>query len=369
MGNGPAKQYRHVAGKPLLLHSIEAFYACQDCREIILVVSDDARDEALQLTRDYPDLHFASGGDTRRQSVSNGLQILSDIPTAPELVFIHDAARPGLTQNVIDSLQMALEDADGALPALPVTDSLARADDRQLQDTVERERLYRVQTPQAFHLKPILSAHRNWRDGKEATDDARMVMAMGGKVAHVDGDERLMKITYADDIDRYEALTTKGAAMMRIGKGYDVHRLEEGEELWLCGIRIEHSHGLSGHSDADVAIHALCDAIFGALGEGDIGTHFPPSDEKWRGAASSQFLAEAMRMARAAGYRLANCDLTIICEVPKIGPHRQDMRRKLAEIMQVDERCVSVKATTTEGLGFAGRREGIAADAIVLLKQ
>ena len=227
----------------------------------------------------------------------------------------------------------------------------------------EREVLRRVQTPQAFRYADILAAHRAWTGATDAGDDAQVFAAMQGSVALVQGDERLKKITFAEDL-----METATQTPMRIGQGYDVHRLAEGEELWLCGIKLEHTHGLAGHSDADVALHAITDAVLGAVGEGDIGTHFPPSDPQWSGARSGQFLEHAVKLAGEAGYAVGNIDLTIICEAPKIGPHRPAMRNEVARLTGLSESAVSIKATTTEKLGFTGRGEGIAAQAIVALQ-
>ena len=278
-------------------------------------------------------------------------------------VLIHDAARPDLPQHVTERLVDMLDVHEGAIPVLPVVDSIALANaDGMMSGKAERESLRRVQTPQAFRFDAILAAHRAWQGATDAGDDAQVLMASSGSVALVDGDERLKKITFAEDLVEHEA----GPAF-RIGQGYDVHRLETGEELWLCGVQIPHDKGLAGHSDADVALHAITDAVLGAIGAGDIGTHFPPSDPQWRGARSAQFLAHAVKLAGEAGYKVGNVDLTLICEAPKIGPHRPAMRAAVAQIMGAPESCVSIKATTTEKLGFTGRGEGIAAQAIVLL--
>lgn len=226
--------------------------------------------------------------------------------------------------------------------------------------------LWRIQTPQAFHFETILTAHREWNEATEATDDARMVMATGGEVALVQGDEQLTKYTFASDFDNLNS--QRGAIPeMRSGTGFDVHRFVDGAELWLCGVKVDYPQGLSGHSDADVALHAITDAILGAAALGDIGDHFPPSDPQWRGAASDQFLLHALQLVTAKGYGLGNIDLTIMCEAPKIGPHRQAMRLRIAEILHADVEQISVKATTTERLGFTGRGEGIAAQAIATL--
>jgi len=287
-----------------------------------------------------------------------GLEALAGTP--PVHVLIHDAARPILPRAVIDRLLAALTDHPGAIPVLPVVDSLCHADGEVMGAAAHREALRRVQTPQAFRYADILASHRAWDTTPTAGDDAQVAQAAGLTVALVDGDEALHKLTYAHDFDA--ALPS-----IRVGTGFDVHALAPGEDLWLCGVKIDHTHGLAGHSDADVAIHALVDAILGAVGAGDIGQHFPPSDARWRGASSDQFLTHAVALAAEAGYRIGNVDVTIICEAPKIGPHREAMRGALARIMGTPVSAVSVKATTTERLGFTGRGEGIAAQAAATL--
>jgi 2-C-methyl-D-erythritol 4-phosphate cytidylyltransferase / 2-C-methyl-D-erythritol 2,4-cyclodiphosphate synthase len=276
---------------------------------------------------------------------------------SPELVLIHDAARPGLPLAVIDRLLAALKSHSGAIPVLPVVDSLAHAEGALMGSPARREDLRRVQTPQAFRYAEILAAHRDWDGEASAGDDAQVAQAHGMEIGLVEGDEALHKLTFAGDF-------AAAGASVRVGSGFDVHRLADGEELWLCGIRIEHHQGLAGHSDADVALHAVVDALLGAVGAGDIGDHFPPSDPQWRGASSDRFIAHAASLVEKAGYAVANVDLTLICEAPKIGPHRQAMRERLAELLGVDIEAVSVKATTTEKLGFTGRGEGIAAQAV-----
>jgi 2-C-methyl-D-erythritol 4-phosphate cytidylyltransferase/2-C-methyl-D-erythritol 2,4-cyclodiphosphate synthase len=304
-------------------------------------------------------VRFVHGGATRQESVRAGLEALAG--DAPARVLIHDAARPDLPQEVVARLLTALDEHPGAIPVLPVVDSIAVAGAHgTMAGKAEREALRRVQTPQAFRYPAILAAHRAWQGAPDAGDDAQVLMASSGSAALVDGDERLKKITFAEDLMDQSTLPP-----IRIGQGYDVHRLEAGEELWLGGVLIPHDKGLAGHSDADVALHAITDAVLGAVGEGDIGTHFPPSDPQWRGARSGQFLEHAVGLARAAGYAIANVDLTLICEAPKIGPHRPAMRAEVARLMGLAEQAVSIKATTTEKLGFTGRGEGIAAQAIV----
>lgn len=371
-GGGIPKQYRMVAGRPLLRHSYAALAEHPAITERILVIGRGQEAAAAEAVKDLPPAIFVTGGEFRRDSVRAALDWLADAP--PDFVLIHDAARPFLPAHVIDDLIAALAHHTGATPVLPVVDSLARGD-RIMGETVEREGLWRIQTPQAFRYDAIMRAHRTWDIQREASDDARMLMAAGGDVALVKGSERLAKFTFAsdfaDDNDDTIAEKTLGdkedgmtQPAFRSGTGYDVHRLAIGEELWLCGIRLDHHSGLSGHSDADVALHALTDAILGAMALGDIGDHFPPSDARWRGAASDQFLAHAMTLARQKGYQLANVDVTIICEAPRIGPHRAAMRARLAEILMVSAEQISVKATTTEKLGFTGREEGIAAQAV-----
>jgi 2-C-methyl-D-erythritol 4-phosphate cytidylyltransferase/2-C-methyl-D-erythritol 2,4-cyclodiphosphate synthase len=358
VGGDTPKQFRMWRGKALIRHSIEALKAA-GAAPLAVVIAADARAQAKTALAGIEGLHFVDGGATRQDSVHAGLEALA--PAAPESVLIHDAARPDLPRAVIDRLLVALADHPGAIPVLPVVDSLAlAADDGTMGGKAARETLRRVQTPQAFRFPAILAAHRAWEGSTDAGDDAQVLTASSGSVALVDGDERLKKITFAEDL-----MDTPTLPAFRIGQGFDVHRLEAGEELWLGGVLIPHDKGLAGHSDADVALHAITDAVLGAVGEGDIGTHFPPSDPQWRGARSGQFLEHAVGLARAAGYAIANVDLTLICEAPKIGPHRPAMRSEVARLMGLAEHAVSIKATTTEKLGFTGRGEGIAAQAIV----
>lgn len=363
-GSDMPKQYLPLAGRPVLAHCHAAFKAHPRIGEIIVVIG--AGQEAAAYATLGPDVHLVTGGATRRQSVLAGLEKLVLLGGADH-VLIHDAARPFLPAAVIDRLIDALATAPGAIPVTPVVDTLARLDGDAMGENVDRATLGHVQTPQAFHFDRILSTHREWSAASEPTDDASMLRAKGGKVAIVEGDRRLEKITHEADLPRMERLMGATQYEPRVGTGYDVHRLEPGKPLWLCGIKVAHDHGLSGHSDADVAIHALVDAMLGALADGDIGSHFPPSDEQWRGAASSRFLAFARDRVRACGGRISHVDLTIICEAPKIGPHRDAMRASLADILEIDNRRVSVKATTTEKLGFTGRREGIAVQAVCTL--
>ena len=324
----------------------------------MVIIPKDAEEAARASLRGLERIRFVTGGATRQASVLAGLEALSDL--APQHVLIHDAARPDCPREVIDRLFAALVEHPAAIPVLPVVDSLAVAASGLMVGSADRERLRRVQTPQAFRYADILAAHRSWSGEPVAGDDAQVARAAGLAIALVDGDERLRKLTFAEDF-----MTSSRAP--RIGSGFDVHRLVEGEELWLCGVRIEHSRGLAGHSDADVALHAIVDAVLGAAGEGDIGQHFPPSEPQWRGVPSCRFVEHAVSLAREAGFAIGNVDVSIICEAPKIGPHRAAMRARLAELLEVGIEAVNVKATTTERLGFTGRGEGIAAQAVATL--
>lgn len=354
-GAGVQKQFRLLHGQPMLRHCFAAFSHHAEIDAVYIAISEGQDQRVLDCLSGFAAPYLLVGGATRRESVQRGLQVIAADGGAAN-VLIHDAARPFLSTAIVNSLLSALHDAPGAVPALPVVDSLARGSET-LTSTVERDGLWRIQTPQAFHFDAILAAHENW-SGEEPSDDARMLMAAGQEVKIIPGDERLAKFTFASDF-----LESDDMPSIRSGSGFDVHRLVAGEELWLCGIRVPHDKGLAGHSDADVAIHALTDAILGAMALGDIGDHFSPSDARWRGASSDRFLTHALTLAADMGYRFANADITIICEAPKIGPHKPAMRERLAEIMRVDVSRVSVKATTTEMLGFTGRGEGIAAQA------
>jgi 2-C-methyl-D-erythritol 4-phosphate cytidylyltransferase/2-C-methyl-D-erythritol 2,4-cyclodiphosphate synthase len=351
------KQFAKWRGKPVLRHAAERLKAA-GVGTLCVAIPDGAESLVREMLSGLDPFELVQGGATRQESVRAGLESLESM--APGHVLIHDAARPDCPAEVVERLVAALASNPGAIPVLPVVDSMVVAMGDLMGAKAEREMMRRVQTPQAFRFPDILAAHRSWKGEPDAGDDAQVAQAAGLAVALVDGDERLHKLTFAGDF-------AQGGAMIRTGTGYDVHRLAADEELWLCGIRIEHDKGLAGHSDADVALHAVVDAILGAAGEGDIGQHFPPSDPQWRGAASSRFVEHAVSLAAAKGYNVGNVDLTIICEAPKIGGHRQAMRETLASLLGVEPDCVNVKATTTERLGFAGRGEGIAAQAVATL--
>jgi 2-C-methyl-D-erythritol 4-phosphate cytidylyltransferase/2-C-methyl-D-erythritol 2,4-cyclodiphosphate synthase len=280
-------------------------------------------------------------------------------------VLIHDAARPFLDLALIHRLVAALVGADGALPALPVADSLRRATDGWVSGGADRENLWRAQTPQAFRWRTIVDAYAAWPKDEAATDEAAVVERAGGRVRLVPGDPRLMKLTYPEDFAMAEALIPR---QVRVGQGFDAHRWGPGSSVWLCGVEIAHDQTLIGHSDADAGLHALTDALLGAMGDGDIGDHFPPTDPQWKGASSDQFLVHAVERLTARGGRLINVDVTLICERPKVKPHRQAMRERLAAILSLPLDAVSVKATTTEAMGFTGRGEGLAAQALATIE-
>jgi 2-C-methyl-D-erythritol 4-phosphate cytidylyltransferase/2-C-methyl-D-erythritol 2,4-cyclodiphosphate synthase len=361
-GQPVPKQFAPLDGVPVLRRAADALRRGGVGR-IVIAIPEGAEAMAAACCAGLEAVTFVTGGVTRQLSVRKALEAL--VEAAPAQVLIHDAARPHCPPQVIARLLDALQRHPAAIPVLPVVDSLAHADDGLMGLPARREGLRRVQTPQAFSFAEILAAHRAWPGAPDAGDDAQVARAAGLAVALVEGDDTLHKLTFAGD---FPAPTAAVATRWpRAGTGFDVHRLVAGEELWLCGIRIDHPLGLSGHSDADVGLHAVVDAILGAIGAGDIGQHFPPTDPQWRGAASDQFVDHAVGLARAAGYVVGNVDLTLICEAPKIGPHRPAMQQRLAELLQVGVEAVNVKATTTERLGFAGRGEGIAAQAVAML--
>jgi 2-C-methyl-D-erythritol 4-phosphate cytidylyltransferase / 2-C-methyl-D-erythritol 2,4-cyclodiphosphate synthase len=354
-----AKQWCDLNGKRVIEWSIEAFKSHPNIGETLIVTGADAPEDFA------PDgCRCVSGGATRTISVRNGLNAIGAAENGT-MVLIHDAARPGLTHATIDALLEALDTHAAAAPALPVQDALKRQAGRTLE-TVSRETLFRVQTPQAFRYGAISHALEEASD--DLVDDLAAVEAQGIEVKLVPGSARLHKITYPEDFDMVSRLMAPATGQMRIGKGFDVHAFEPGDHVTLCGVRIPHSAGLKGHSDADAAWHALTDAILGAAALGDIGDHFPPSDIRWKNADSGIFLKAAQRLAHEAGYAISNCDITVICEAPKVKPHREAMRQRTADLLDLPLDTISVKATTTEALGFTGRREGIAAEAVVALQ-
>jgi 2-C-methyl-D-erythritol 4-phosphate cytidylyltransferase/2-C-methyl-D-erythritol 2,4-cyclodiphosphate synthase len=355
------KQFLSLLGQPVIRHAANALI---EAGAILQPVGDpDAIDVALA---GLPHLPTVPGGATRQDSVRAGLLALR--PHTPEFVLVHDAARPVIPAGTIPALLAALSRVPGAIPGAPVADTLKRARDGIIQETVPRDGLFRAQTPQAFRFDALLAAHHAGVSG--ATDDASLLEALGRQVAIVPGSEANIKLTWPDDLARLEAvmsLAMSPVMLPRVGTGFDVHALAEGRPMVLCGVTVPHDKGLAGHSDADVGIHALCDAIYGALAEGDIGCHFPPHEATWKNHDSALFLAHAAGRIAARGGRLVNADVTLICERPKIAPHARAMRDRLAAILGVAVGCVSVKATTTERLGFTGRGEGIAAQAVVMV--
>lgn len=361
-GPGTPKPWRALGGRPILAWSIDAFRAA-GAGEIVVVAAADRIAAATELLDGAPNAKAVAGGRTRAESVQAGLAALTSGADTP--VLIHDAARPFLTQAHIEPLLAALADAAGAVPALPVADTLKRGIGT-VEETVSRDALWRAQTPQAFRLGALRDAYAVWPPGSEPTDDAAVVERAGGRVVMTPGDPILMKLTYPEDFAMAERLAAT-QRITRIGQGVDAHRWGPGDAVWLCGVKIDHDHTLIGHSDADAGLHALTDAILGAIGEGDIGEHFPPSDPQWKGAASDRFLIHAIELVAARGGRILNADVTLICERPKIRPHRDAMRQRLAELMNLPLDRVSVKATTTEGMGFTGREEGLLAQAVVLI--
>ncbi len=356
-GSETPKQFLTVAGQPVIRHAAAALG-----RHVALlqpVGEARAIDAAIA---GIPHLPTVPGGATRQDSVLAGLLALE--PHAPDIVLVHDAARPVIPAGTVAALIDALRDAPGAIPAAPVADTLKRVANNIVQATVPRDGLYRAQTPQAFRFRALLDTHRSGIKG--ATDDASLLEAAGLAVAIVPGSDDNIKLTYPEDMKRLEAILTP-PLYPRTGTGFDVHVLADDRPMILCGVAVPHRQGLAGHSDADVGIHALCDAIYGALAEGDIGRHFPPSENTWKDADSARFLYHAAERIAARGGRLANADVTLICERPKIAPHAAAMMARLADILGVDVGRISVKATTTEKLGFTGRGEGIAAQAVATI--
>jgi 2-C-methyl-D-erythritol 4-phosphate cytidylyltransferase/2-C-methyl-D-erythritol 2,4-cyclodiphosphate synthase len=354
------KQYEPLAGLPMLRRTVAAFgdYPVQ------VVIGAGQEDLAAQALAGLGHPAPVSGGATRQQSVRLGLEALAK--DAPDFVLIHDAARPLISAKVIGAVVGALEaGADGALPMVAAADTLRRRGADGRWTLVDRENLYRAQTPQGFAFAKILKAHRD-HASEEVTDDMALAELAGLKVEMVEGEEKNIKVTRKEDFALAETLM--GMNDVRTATGYDVHKFTDGDHIMLCGLSVPHSHGLEGHSDADVGLHAITDALLGSIGEGDIGQHFPPTDDRWKGAASWKFLDHAASLVRAKGGAINHVDVTIICERPKVGPHRDAMKAKIAEILQIDPARVSVKATTTEGLGFTGRREGIAAQAIATVR-
>lgn len=360
------KQYRMLGGESVLTRTLRAFVRHRKIDAALAVIGDGDRGSYTEASAGLADclLPPVTGGNTRQQSVFAGLSALRSAP--PDRVLIHDAARPFISGELIARVVDALERNEAVLPATPLAETLKRVEDGRVRATVERSGLWRAQTPQGFDYRRILDAHAAaaaaGRD--DFTDDAAIAEWSGIEVAVVDGEPENHKLTTSEDFDAAEKqLGASDGGDWRSGHGFDVHGFALGDHVMLCGVRVPHDRALHGHSDADVGLHALTDALLGAIGDGDIGMHFPPTDPQWRDAASDVFLRDAAMRVRARGGRIGNVDITVICELPKVGPHRSAMQQRVAEILEIDRDRVSVKATTTEGLGYTGRREGIAAQA------
>lgn len=366
-GSPTPKQYLPLLGRPVLRHAAEALLEGGEVALIQPVCAAGEEARVAALLAGLPALPPVAGGATRQASVRAGLEALARRDPVPDIVLVHDAARPVVPAGTVARLLAALATAPGAIPAQPVADTLKRAGDAgMIAETVPRAGLHRAQTPQGFRFATLLAAHRAAPAGLEATDDAQLLELAGQPVALVAGAESNVKITVPEDLDRVEA-ALMARMIPRIGTGFDVHRIEAGRPMVLCGVTVPCEFGLEGHSDADVGIHALCDAIYGALAEGDIGRWFPPSEAKWKGADSALFLRHAAGRIAARGGVLANADVTLLCERPRIGPHRDAMQARLADLLGVEPGRIGVKATTTERLGFTGRGEGIAAQAAAMV--
>jgi 2-C-methyl-D-erythritol 4-phosphate cytidylyltransferase/2-C-methyl-D-erythritol 2,4-cyclodiphosphate synthase len=359
------KQYLPLAGKPLLRYSLDALVSHPGIAAVRVVRNPD--DAALYdaAAKGLPLLPPVAGGAARQDSVRLGLESLAR--RAPDCVLIHDGARPFLGHGTIDRVLGALAETAGAIPALPLLDTVKRGREGRVTETLDRAALWRAQTPQGFHYAAILVAHRA-AAGSDLPDDAAVAERAGMAVSLVAGDEENVKVTTSDDLLQAERFLAARQGDIRTGQGFDVHAFGAGDHVWLCGIKLPHERALAGHSDADVGLHALTDAILGALCAGDIGQHFPPGDAQWRGAPSHRFLRHAADLVAEAGGTIAHVDVTLICERPKIGPHRDAMVTRIAEILGLERRRVSVKATTTEQLGFTGRGEGIAAQAVATVR-
>lgn len=364
LGAAVPKQYLALAGKPLMRHCLETLCRHPALGAVRVVYQPDDEPLYHAAVAGLDLLPPVAGGASRQDSVRHGLESLASL--APDRVLVHDAARPFLDNALIDRVVAALDTAPAAIPAVALGDTVKRGLDGFVAETLDRALLWRAQTPQGFRFAPILAAHRA-AAGRDLPDDAAVAEAAGLAVRLVAGNDDNFKVTNEADLDRAGRLMMARRGDIRVGQGFDVHAFGPGNQVWLCGVSIPYQNGLVGHSDADAGLHALTDAILGALGAGDIGVHFPPNDPQWRGAPSHLFLRHAAGLVAAAGGSIAHVDVTIICERPRIGPHRAAMVARIAGILGLNARRVSVKATTTEGLGFTGRGEGIAASAIATL--
>jgi 2-C-methyl-D-erythritol 4-phosphate cytidylyltransferase / 2-C-methyl-D-erythritol 2,4-cyclodiphosphate synthase len=364
--SGCPKQYRPIGGVPMITRAIGAFASHPNIDDVLVVIHPDDANLYAEASQPFSKRlrDAVTGGATRQDSVRAGLEALTS--DAPGSVLIHDAARPFVDQSIVTRVITSLDAHDGALPCLPVTDTLKRASGARITDTINRDQLWRAQTPQGFRFDAILAAHRAAAKdpSRDFTDDAGVAEWFGLDVVLVEGSEQNRKLTTTEDLRIADELLRPRedrARNVRVAMGYDVHALGPGNAVVLCGVSIPHAKKLIGHSDADVGLHALTDALLGAIAEGDIGVHFPPSDARWRGVASEIFLKHAAAKVKERGGEIVHVDVTLLCEAPRIGPYRDAMRARIAEILGIDTGQVSIKATTNEGLGSIGRGEGIAA--------
>ncbi len=366
-GSDLPKQYVPLGGQPLLRHCVDHLSRHPAIAAVRVVIDLGARSHYDTAVAGLPVLDPVAGGASRQESVRLGLESFE--ADAPDTVLIHDGARPFCALDLVDRVLAGLAGRQGAIAALPVVDTLKRADDDGvIAATLDRAGMWRAQTPQGFRYRAILEAHRAASGRDDLTDDAAVAEMAGLDVALVPGAEDNLKVTTPQDLERAEAILARRQDDVRVGSGFDVHRFGPGAGVMLCGVAIPHDRGLAGHSDSDVALHALTDALLGALGDGDIGRHFPPSDPQWRGAASEIFVRDAVARVRQRNGAIAHADITLICEAPKVAPHAEAMRARVAAMLGIEPARVSIKATTTEGLGFTGRGEGIAAQATVTLR-
>jgi 2-C-methyl-D-erythritol 4-phosphate cytidylyltransferase/2-C-methyl-D-erythritol 2,4-cyclodiphosphate synthase len=364
-GGAMPKQYLPLGGTSVLRHAVNAFAAHSRINGVLVAIRPEDRNAYDAAVAGVELLPPVPGGAERQDSVRLGLEALA--PHQPERVLIHDGARPFPDTALIGRVLDTLDRAPAAIPGLPLGDTIKRVIDGVISETVDRAGLWRAQTPQGFHFEAILDAHRR-AAGQALTDDAAVAEAAGITPLIVAGSDGNLKVTTADDLAAAERLIAARLGDVRVGQGFDVHPFGPGDRLMVCGVEIPHSHGVIGHSDADVGLHALTDAVLGAISAGDIGMHFPPSDPQWKGASSDRFLAHAAGLVRAKGGSVAALDVTIICERPKISPYRAAMVARVAEILGLSPDRISVKATTTEKLGFTGRDEGIAAQAVATVR-
>ena len=365
LGGALPKQYLDLGGKMLLRHALDSLTRHHGISAVRVVFDPGDTAYYEQATQGLDLLPPVAGGAKRQDSVRLGLESLTALN--PARVLVHDGARPFLDAGLVDRVLAALDESPAAIPALPLRDTVKRGAGGVVTQTVERADLWRAQTPQGFRYKDILAAHRGVI-GQDLPDDAAVAERAGLPVRLIEGSEDNIKVTTADDLARAARILSARLGDVRTGQGFDVHAFGPGDHVWLCGVKVPHDRALIGHSDADAGLHALTDAILGALGAGDIGVHFPPSDAQWRGAPSHKFLRHAAELVKQASGAISHVDVTLICERPKIGPHRAAMVKRVAEILELDPKRVSVKATTTEQLGFTGRGEGIAAQAVATLR-